>query len=205
MMPIVNVSEVLGPLCLMLLMGTVHCQIVSTQITRPTGSNGNRRRRKLRKTVNGDGNRENGNNSSDRVRGVETVEPVPFISGFWGTLFGNRAKRIKLVCNKGTETDNDTSCLHPIIKKRQGRPEIKMLPKTEKAKFSDAEKCHREAFRHVGNGMSDDLSSEEDGEARTQMMMLRRSVEGASSDNGCEVKNRKSILPRHMDSQVVLF
>lgn len=27
MMPIVNVSEVLGPLCLMLLMGTVHCQI----------------------------------------------------------------------------------------------------------------------------------------------------------------------------------
>lgn len=45
MMPIVNVSEVLGPLCLMLLMGTVHCQIVSTQITRPSGNNGNRRRR----------------------------------------------------------------------------------------------------------------------------------------------------------------
>lgn len=51
--------------------------------------------------------------------------------------------------------------------------------------------------------MSDDLSSEEDGEARTQMMMLRRSVEGASSDNGCEVKNRKSILTRHLNTQVV--
>uniref|UniRef100_A0ABI8AB39 PHTF1/2 N-terminal domain-containing protein n=3 Tax=Felidae TaxID=9681 RepID=A0ABI8AB39_FELCA len=157
MMPIVNVSEVLGPLCLMLLMGTVHCQIVSTQITRPSGNNGNRRR---------------------------------------------RIKRVKLICNKGTETDNDPSCLHPIIKKRQCRPEIRMWQTKEKAKFSDGEKCHREAFRHLGNGISDDLSSEEDGEARTQMMMLRRSVEGASSDNGCEVKNRKSILSRHLNTQV---
>lgn len=55
----------------------------------------------------------------------------------------------------------------------------------------------------MGNGISDDLSSEEDGEARTQMILLRRSVEGASSDNGCEVKNRKSILSRHLNSQVI--
>uniref|UniRef100_A0A8C8ZGH7 Putative homeodomain transcription factor 1 n=1 Tax=Prolemur simus TaxID=1328070 RepID=A0A8C8ZGH7_PROSS len=154
MMPIVNISEVLGPLCLMLLMGTVHCQIVSTQITKPSGNNGNRRR------------------------------------------------RIKRVSNKGTETDNDASCLHPIIKKRQCRPEMRMWQTREKAKFSDGEKCRREAFRHLGNGISDDLSSEEDGEARTQMILLRRSVEGASSDNGCEVKNRKSILSRHLNSQV---
>lgn len=202
MMPIVNVSEVLGPLCLMLLMGTVHCQIVSTQITKPSGNNGNRRRRKLRKTVNGDGSRENGNNSSDKVREVETVGPVPFIRGFWGTLFGNRIKGVKLICNKGTETDNDSSNLHPVIKKRQCRPDTKMWQTTEKAKFSDGEKCCREALEQVGNGMSDELSSEEDGEARTQMMILRRSVEGASSDNGCEVKKRKSILSRHINSQV---
>lgn len=55
----------------------------------------------------------------------------------------------------------------------------------------------------MGNGMSDDLSSEEDGDAQTQMMILRRSVEGASSDNGYEVKNRKSILSRHINSQVI--
>ncbi|XP_051054726.1 protein PHTF1 isoform X3 [Phodopus roborovskii] len=157
MMPIVNVSEVLGPLCLMLLMGTVHCQIVSTQITKPSGNNGNRRR---------------------------------------------RTKRVKLVCNKGTETDNDSGCLHPIIKKRQGRPEIRMWQAREKAKVSDGEKCRREAYRRLGNGISDDLSSEEDGEARTQMILLRRSVEGASSDNGYEVKNRKSVLSRHLNSQV---
>ncbi|CAO2599540.1 Protein PHTF1 [Lemmus lemmus] len=157
MMPIVNVSEVLGPLCLMLLMGTVHCQIVSTQIARPSGNNGNRRR---------------------------------------------RIKRVKLVSNKGTETDNDSGCLHPIIKKRQGRPEMRMWQAREKAKVSDGEKCRREAYRRLGNGISDDLSSEEDGEARTQMILLRRSVEGASSDNGCEIKNRKSILSRHLNSQV---
>ncbi|XP_020946389.1 putative homeodomain transcription factor 1 isoform X3 [Sus scrofa] len=202
LMPIVNVSEVLGPLCLMLLMGTVHCQIVSTQITRPSGNNGNRRRRKLRKTANGDGSRENGNNSSDKARGIETLESAPFNGGFWGTLFGNRIKRVKLICNKGTETDNDSSCLHPVIKKRQCRPEFRMWQTREKAKFSDGEKGRRESFRHLGNGISDDLSSEEDGEARTQMMILRRSVEGASSDNGCEVKNRKSVLSRHLNTQV---
>ncbi|XP_020763666.1 protein PHTF1 isoform X2 [Odocoileus virginianus] len=202
MMPIVNVSEVLGPLCLMLLMGTVHCQIVSTQITRPSGNNGNRRRRKLRKTVNGDGSRENGNNSSDKARGVETLESAPLNGSFWRTLFGNRMKRVKLICNRGTETDYDSGCLHPIIKKRQCRPEIRMWQTREKAKFSDGEKGHRESFRHLGNGISDDLSSEDDGEAQTQMMILRRSVEGASSDNGCEIKSRKSILSRHLNTQV---
>ncbi|XP_017507521.1 protein PHTF1 isoform X4 [Manis javanica] len=202
MMPIVNVSEVLGPLCLMLLMGTVHCQIVSTQITRPSGNNGNRRRRKLRKTVNGDASRENGSNASDKIRGVETLETAPFIGGFLWTLFGNRTKREKLISNKGTEIDNDSSYLHPVTKKRQCRPEIRMWQTKEKAKFSDGEKCWREAVRRLGNGISDDLSSEEDGEAQTQMMILRRSVEGASSDNGCEVKTRKSILSRHLNTQV---
>nr|XP_027796025.1 putative homeodomain transcription factor 1 [Marmota flaviventris] len=205
MMPIVNVSEVLGPLCLMLLMGTVHCQIVSTQITRPSGNNGNRRRRKLRKTVNGDGSRENGSNFSDKARRLETSESAPIIGGFWGTLFGNRIKRVKLIPNKGTETDNDNdaSCLHPIMKKRQCRPDMKMWQTREKTKLADGDKCRREAYRRLGNGISDDLSSEEDGEeARTQMILLRRSVEGASSDNGCEVKNRKSILSKHLNSQV---
>ncbi|XP_040608055.1 protein PHTF1 isoform X7 [Mesocricetus auratus] len=152
MMPIVNASEVLGPLCLMLLMGTVHCQIVSTQITKPSGNNGNRRRRKLRKTVNGDGSRDNGNNSSDKVRAVETLQCAPSVGGFWGTLFGNRIKRVKLVSNKGTETDNDSGCLHPIIKKRQGRPEIRMWQAREKAKVSDGEKCRRGSRSGVSVG-----------------------------------------------------
>uniref|UniRef100_A0A803T1M2 Putative homeodomain transcription factor 1 n=1 Tax=Anolis carolinensis TaxID=28377 RepID=A0A803T1M2_ANOCA len=51
-MPVVSASEIIGPLCLMLLMGTVHCQIVSTQLTKPSGINGSsigRRRRKMLK------------------------------------------------------------------------------------------------------------------------------------------------------------
>lgn len=47
-MPIVSASEIIGPLCLMLLMGTVHCQIVSTQLSKTSGSDGSgvgRRRR----------------------------------------------------------------------------------------------------------------------------------------------------------------
>ncbi|XP_012500038.1 PREDICTED: putative homeodomain transcription factor 1 [Propithecus coquereli] len=185
-------------LLLYLMQGTQynHFAIISPLPTRNTFG------KKLRKTINGDGNRENGNNSSDKVRGIETLESAPIIGGFWETLFGNRIKRVKLISNKGTETDNDASCLHPIIKKKQCRPEMRMWQTREKAKFSDGEKCRREAFRHLGNGISDDLSSEEDGEARTQMILLRRSVEGASSDNGCEVKNRKSILSRHLNSQV---
>ena len=57
----------------------------------------------------------------------------------------------------------------------------------------------------MGNGISDDLSSEDDGEAQTQIMLLRRSVEGASSDNGCEIKKRKSMLSRHLATQVIFI
>lgn len=32
--PVAGVSEVVGPACLMLLLGTVHCQIVSTESSR---------------------------------------------------------------------------------------------------------------------------------------------------------------------------
>ncbi|KAG9485549.1 hypothetical protein GDO78_008559 [Eleutherodactylus coqui] len=54
MVPVVNVSEPAGPMCLMLLLGTVHCQIVSTQGSRVSGLNGGKRQRKLHKSQNGD-------------------------------------------------------------------------------------------------------------------------------------------------------
>ncbi|XP_069843010.1 protein PHTF1 isoform X1 [Dipodomys merriami] len=202
MMPIVNVSEVLGPLCLMLLMGTVHCQIVSSQVTRPPGSNGNRRRRKLRKTINGDGSREHSGTASDKMKGAEALAPAPRrAASFWGTLFGNRIKKVRLLSNKVTETDNDSSCLRPAVKKQLCRPEGRTWPQRDRAKMSDGEKSRREARRCLGNRVSDDPSSDEDGEAHTQMILLRRSVEGASSDNGCAVKNRKSALAGHLHPQ----
>ncbi|XP_044528305.1 protein PHTF1 isoform X4 [Gracilinanus agilis] len=204
-MPIVNISEVIGPVCLMLLMGTVHCQIVSTQMAKPSGTNGNRRRRKLRKTVNGDGSRECGSyNCSDKVRGVESSESASLNGGFWGTLFCNsRTKRVKLLTDKGIETDNNPTILSLNPKKKHPRSEMRMWQAREKAKLSDGEKSQREGYRRLGNGISDELSSEDDCEEQTQMILLRRSVEGASSDNGYEIKNEKSsISSKHATSQV---
>ncbi|XP_007485223.1 protein PHTF1 isoform X1 [Monodelphis domestica] len=203
-MPIVNISEVIGPVCLMLLMGTVHCQIVSTQMAKPSGTNGNRRRRKLRKTVNGDGSRECGSyNCSDKVRGVESSESASLNGGFWGTLFCNsRTKRVKLLTDKGVETDNNPTILNLNPKKKHPRSEMRMWQAREKAKLSDGEKSH-EGYRRLGNGISDELSSEDDCEEQTQMILLRRSVEGASSDNGYEIKNEKpSVSSKHASSQV---
>ncbi|XP_074044572.1 protein PHTF1 isoform X6 [Macrotis lagotis] len=156
-MPVVNVSEVIGPLCLMLLMGTVHCQIVSTQIAKPSGTNGNRRR---------------------------------------------RTKRVKLLTDKGIETENTPTCVNLSIKKKHPRSEIRTWQTREKAKLSDGEKG-QEGYRHLGNGVSDELSSEDDCEEQTQMILLRRSVEGASSDNGYEIKKEKSSSPsKHAGTQV---
>lgn len=64
------------------------------------------------------------------------------------SLLKNRTKRVKLTCNKETETNKDAGYLRPIIKKRQARPEANMWPTAEKAKFSDGEKCRR--VRAVG-------------------------------------------------------
>ncbi|XP_074119201.1 protein PHTF1 isoform X8 [Sminthopsis crassicaudata] len=157
-MPVVNVSEVIGPMCLMLLMGTVHCQIVSTQIAKPSGTNGNRRR--------------------------------------------SRTKRVKLLTDKGIETESAPTCLNLNTKKKHPRSEMRIWQGREKAKLSDGEKA-QEGFRRLGNGVSDELSSEDDCEEQTQMILLRRSVEGASSDNGYEIKNEKPLSSsKHEGTQV---
>ncbi|XP_040975508.1 protein PHTF1 isoform X4 [Aquila chrysaetos chrysaetos] len=143
MMPVVNASEVMGPMCLMLLMGTVHCQIVSTQINKPSGNNGLSRRRRIR--------------------------------------------RVKLVAEKGTETENGVNAVNNGIKHRHARSEYRLLHFKEKNKLSDEEKSHQDDCTNRG-GVSDELSSEEDAEAMAQRILLHQNVEGASSDNSYEEK-----------------
>ncbi|XP_074911880.1 protein PHTF1 isoform X4 [Buteo buteo] len=143
MMPVVNASEVMGPMCLMLLMGTVHCQIVSTQINKPSGNNGLSRRRRIR--------------------------------------------RVKLVAEKGTETENGVNAVNNGIKHRHARSEYRLLHFKEKNKLSDEEKSHQDDCTNRG-GVSDELSSEEDAEAMAQPILLHQNVEGASSDNSYEEK-----------------
>ncbi|XP_063212655.1 protein PHTF1-like isoform X3 [Chroicocephalus ridibundus] len=149
MMPVVNASEVMGPMCLMLLMGTVHCQIVSTQINKPSGNNGLSRRRRIR--------------------------------------------RVKLVAEKGTETENGVNSVNNGIKHRHARSEYRLLHFKEKNKLSDGEKSHQDDRTNRG-GVSDELSSEEDAEAMAQRILLRQNVEGASSDNSYEEKKKRPLV-----------
>uniref|UniRef100_A0A8C8B1S1 Putative homeodomain transcription factor 1 n=1 Tax=Otus sunia TaxID=257818 RepID=A0A8C8B1S1_9STRI len=160
MMPVVNASEVMGPMCLMLLMGTVHCQIVSTQINRPSGSNGLGRRRRIR--------------------------------------------RVKLVAEKGTETENGVNAVNNGVKHRHARSEYRLLHFKEKNKLSDGEKSHQGDGAH--RGVSEELSSEEEAEATAQRVLLRQNLEGASSDNSYEEKKKRPLVSLNQAvSQVLVF
>ncbi|CAM5118958.1 unnamed protein product [Natator depressus] len=199
MIPVASASEIIGPMCLMLLMGTVHCQIVSTQINKPPGTGGgggssSRRRRKLRKPMGSDGSRDAGSwSSSDKAnKGDKHLEPTSIINSLFGMLFRRRLRRVKLVADKGTETESGVSSVYSGIKHRLSRSEYRLLHFKERERLSDGEKSHRDGCTHTG-GISDELSSEEDAEAMAQRILLRRSVEGASSDNSYEDKNRKPL------------
>uniref|UniRef100_A0A8D2MSD4 Putative homeodomain transcription factor 1 n=1 Tax=Zonotrichia albicollis TaxID=44394 RepID=A0A8D2MSD4_ZONAL len=191
MVPAVSASEVMGPLCLMLLLGTVHCQIVSTQVNRAAGSNGlSRRRRKLRKAVGVDGNSWC---SPDR----KCFTPKSFsLTKAFNCTFSPRNRRVKLVAEKWTETESAVSATGDGIKARQARSEHRLLHSKEKSKLSDGERSHQEDGTNR-DGVSDELSSEEDAEdaeAAAQRLLLCPSMEGASSDNSYEEKKRRPLV-----------
>ncbi|XP_026720031.1 putative homeodomain transcription factor 1 [Athene cunicularia] len=189
MVPVVNASEVMGPMCLMLLMGTVHCQIVSTQVSRPSGSNGlGRRRRKLRKSVGVDGNSW----SPDKNSKEEQSESASILNNLFSMLFQRRIRRVKLVAEKGTETENGVSAVNNGVRHRHGRSEHRLLHFKEKNKLSDGEKSHQGDGVH--RGVSEELSSEEEAEATAQRVLLRQSLEGASSDNSYEEKKKRPLV-----------
>ncbi|KAK1152112.1 hypothetical protein AOXY_G31328 [Acipenser oxyrinchus oxyrinchus] len=158
--PLANTGELLGPMFLMLLLGTVHCQIVSTQSFKTPGTNGARRRRKLRKSASGDAFREAGSPSGAgrKHRGGGPAEAASLISGFcrgyWAWFYSN-----------GLSIKSD----------------LKEWKLGESKRLSTREK-RQGGSRRSAAGASDELSSEEDSEAKAQMFLLRRSVEGASAD-----------------------
>uniref|UniRef100_A0A8C3PWE9 Putative homeodomain transcription factor 1 n=1 Tax=Chrysolophus pictus TaxID=9089 RepID=A0A8C3PWE9_CHRPC len=186
--PVVNASEVMGPMCLMLLMGTVHCQIVSTQMNRTSGNNGlSRRRRKLRKPVGVDGNSWS---PPDRASTEQQAESASMLSSLFGILFRRRVKNTKLVAEKGTETEHGVSTVNNGVKHRHARSEHRLLHFKEKHKLSDVEKSHQDDCTNR-DGVSDELSSEEDAEAVAERILLWQHVEGASSDNSYEEKKKQ--------------
>ncbi|KFU84424.1 Putative homeodomain transcription factor 1, partial [Chaetura pelagica] len=190
LVPVVNPSEVLGPLCLMLLMGTVHCQIVSTQAPRPAGNGLGRRRRKLRKSVGVDGSSWS---SPDKTSQEEQSEPASILNTVFSALFRRRVRRVKLVAEKGTETEAGVSAVGAAFAHRHTRSEHRLLHFKEKSKLSDGEKSHQGGCSTRG-AVSEELSSEEDTEAMAQRVLLRQNVEGASSDNSYEEKRRRPLV-----------
>ncbi|XP_074911879.1 protein PHTF1 isoform X3 [Buteo buteo] len=157
---------------------------VSTQINKPSGNNGlSRRRRKLRKSVGVDGNSW----SSDKNSKEEQSESASILNNLFSMLFQRRIRRVKLVAEKGTETENGVNAVNNGIKHRHARSEYRLLHFKEKNKLSDEEKSHQDDCTNRG-GVSDELSSEEDAEAMAQPILLHQNVEGASSDNSYEEK-----------------
>ncbi|XP_044303381.1 protein PHTF1 isoform X1 [Varanus komodoensis] len=194
MVPVVSASEIIGPLCLMLLMGTVHCQIVSTQLTKPSGIDGSsmsRRRRKIRKFAGGDGSATY--SSFDKISRVEEPPELSSrISSFFDSVLRRRSregmKRGKRVADKGTETEHSSG-----TKRRISRSEHTLQWSKDFGKLSNIEKS-LVSSRH--SGVSDELSSEEDTDTMSQRVLLRRSVEGALTvdNNQSDNQSKKSSL-----------
>ncbi|KAE8623137.1 hypothetical protein XENTR_v10005516 [Xenopus tropicalis] len=173
MVPVASISEQIGPLCLMLLLGTVHCQIVSTRSSRTSGIGGNKRlRTKYRKSMSPD------EDNTLKKRFKTTSSGNRFRSFLY-----NRVKTENLskkVHNKGGYLHN----VHTVARdKNSSRPGIHHC----KNEASDAEKSE---LRMNGNGVWEDLTSEEDIDAKNEMSSLSRSIEEASSDIACTLTKR---------------
>ncbi|XP_069556098.1 protein PHTF2-like isoform X2 [Brachyistius frenatus] len=108
-------TEVFGAIWLMLLLGTVHCQIVSTRTPKPASSSGGKRRRKLRKASQMEVHREgDGSSTTDNTQegaphshSASTTHRLgAFFQDFWHDICKAGSKKSKLSIDKSTETDN---------------------------------------------------------------------------------------------------
>ncbi|XP_077194165.1 protein PHTF2 [Paroedura picta] len=206
----IPLTEVIGPMWLMLLLGTVHCQIVSTRTPKSTPSTGGRRRRKLRKAAHlevhreGDGSSTTDNTQEGTVQtyGTSTSYSIGvFFRDIWhAAFFLSGSKKAKNSIDKSTETDNGYVSLDG---KKTGKNSEDGLQSHEAHSevIRSEETCwstgtirnmynnsslHKDIHRTVAT-MSDEVSSEEGPEAGYH---LRRNAERASND--CAFRNRKS-------------
>ncbi|XP_026532947.1 putative homeodomain transcription factor 2 isoform X1 [Notechis scutatus] len=205
----IPLTEVIGPAWLMLLLGTVHCQIVSTRTPKSSTNTGGRRRRKLRKAAHlevhreGDGSSTTDNTQEGSVQSYGTTTSSSLGAVFkelWhATFFLSGAKKAKNSIDKSTETDNGYVSLDG---KRTGRnnedalQSHEPLPEAVRAEepswnIGTARNTyntpnHKDGHRTMTN-ISDEVSSEEGPEASYP---LRRNAERPSSD--CAFRNKKS-------------
>uniref|UniRef100_A0A8C7LK33 Putative homeodomain transcription factor 2 n=1 Tax=Oncorhynchus kisutch TaxID=8019 RepID=A0A8C7LK33_ONCKI len=210
-------TEVFGAIWLMLLLGTVHCQIVSTRTPKPTSSSSSgKRRRRLRKAAHLDVHREgDGSSTTDNTReggphchGLSSIFVIIFLCGkrdFAALFFLLLSKKSKLSIDKSTETDNGYVSLDGRITCKSseeglqlhdgGSHHCDLLLRSDETCWTSESRnlssSQETQSRGVGvENMSDEASSEEDPEA--SYTAIRRGVERVSSD--CTLRNRK---PHH--------
>ncbi|XP_016348507.1 putative homeodomain transcription factor 2 [Sinocyclocheilus anshuiensis] len=210
----VPVTEVFGAIWLMLLLGTVHCQIVSTHTPKASGGGGSgKRRRKLRKAAHLDIHREgDGSSTTDNTQegapqgslSAGSRSLVAFFKDFWHGIFKEGSKKSKLSIDKSTETDNGYVSLDGRITSKSSEEGLQLhephcdLLRSEthwslqhhrhQLILPPTGKCLSEAaVPRVVENMSGEASSEEDPE---NYSALRRGVERKNSD--CTLRNRKA-------------
>uniref|UniRef100_A0A8B9JQA4 Putative homeodomain transcription factor 2 n=1 Tax=Astyanax mexicanus TaxID=7994 RepID=A0A8B9JQA4_ASTMX len=185
-------TEVFGAIWLMLLLGTVHCQIVSTRTPKPAASSTGKRRRKLRKAAHLEVHREgDGSSTTDNTQegaphssgSAATHSLGAFFRDFWHNVFKSGSKKSKLSIDKSTETDNGYVSLDGRVTSKSSEEGLQLHdPHCDLLRSEEPGWCSP----HVEN-MSDEASSEEDPE---NYSTLRRGVERMNSE--CTLRNRKS-------------
>ncbi|XP_020840163.1 protein PHTF2 isoform X4 [Phascolarctos cinereus] len=203
----IPLTEVIGPVWLMLLLGTVHCQIVSTRTPKPTFSSGGKRRRKLRKAAHlevhreGDGSSTTDNTQEGTVQNHGTSTSYSIGAVFrelWhAAFFLSGSKKTKNSIDKSTETDNGYVSLEgkKTFKSSEDgiqnhEPPCEVI-RSEETGWSTGtvrntpSSQHRDNQRIISN-VSDEVSSEEGLETGYP---LRRHIERASENI---LRNRKS-------------
>uniref|UniRef100_A0A8P4GIN5 Putative homeodomain transcription factor 2 n=1 Tax=Dicentrarchus labrax TaxID=13489 RepID=A0A8P4GIN5_DICLA len=200
-------TEVFGAIWLMLLLGTVHCQIVSTRTPKPTSSSGGKRRRKLRKASQMEVHREgDGSSTTDNTQegaphshsASTTYSLGALFQDFWHDICKAGSKKSKLSIDKSTETDNGYVSLDGRVTNRSSEEGLQLheqqcdsLNRADEVCWnSHGQPAHAHTPHSTGLILpaSDEASSEEDPEA--SYSTLRRGVERMNSD--CTLRNRKS-------------
>ncbi|XP_032360683.1 putative homeodomain transcription factor 2 isoform X2 [Etheostoma spectabile] len=206
-------TEVFGAIWLMLLLGTVHCQIVSTRTPKPASSSGGKRRRKLRKASQMEVHREgDGSSTTDNTHegaphshsASTTYSLGALFQDFWHDICKAGSKKSKLSIDKSTETDNGYVSLDGRVTNRSSEEGLQLheqrcesLNRADEVCWnSHVQSVHTHAPRSAGlilagankEPASDEASSEEDPEA--SYSALRRGVERMNSD--CTLRNRKN-------------
>ncbi|XP_005377265.1 PREDICTED: putative homeodomain transcription factor 2 isoform X3 [Chinchilla lanigera] len=200
----IPLTEVVGPIWLMLLLGTVHCQIVSTRTPKPPLSTSGKRRRKLRKAAHLEVHREgDGSSTTDNTQEGAVQSHSPSSSsgvgavfrGLWrAAFFLSRSTKTKNSIDKSTETDNGYVSLDgkKTVKSSEDgiqnhEPQCQTIGPEETSWIPAAPRTvlSKDTQRTITN-VSDEVSSEEGPETGYS---LRRHVDRPSESI---LRNRKS-------------